>query len=177
MSQAENQNLFRLTAAVVKASVALFSVLAVAALLVLGLAIVNSQSVLQFIFSDLGSAADVTSPVALPLYLTSLFAQLAVTAIALRILSNLVTAIRENGPFTSQNITRLKRLGWFAIAISILGMLVSVTKANLFEGLPDMTAPPYQFDIAGPVLALTFFVIAQAFSVGLANRQELGEFV
>jgi Protein of unknown function (DUF2975) len=86
----------------------------------------------------------------------------------------IVTSVAEGDPFTTENATRLERMGWYGIGVQAAGLATAAIGWRLAQLLPNVDmGRDFGVDLSGAVLILLLFVLARVFRVGAAMRADL----
>jgi Protein of unknown function (DUF2975) len=154
---------------------------AIQALLLLGAALLLlavpfliyfNAEVLAEIAKEEPRMSGLTSTFPLVALVTSAALACGVAFVFVRTLLSVIQTVKEGDPFITQNAARLENMGWLALAIQIIGMVVGGiaiwASALLAEDWGD-----FEIDISGIVLILLLFILARVFRAGAAMRDEL----
>jgi hypothetical protein len=154
---------------------------AIQALLLLGVALLLlgvpfliffNAEILAEIAKEEPRMAGLTSTFPLVALLTSAALACAVAFQFVRTLHAVIRTVKDGDPFIAENATRLESMGWLALAIQIIGMVVGGiaiwASALLAEDWGD-----FEIDVSGIVLILLLFILARVFRAGAAMREEL----
>jgi hypothetical protein len=108
-----------------------------------------------------------------------LLALLAAAAVAcgiavqfVRTLLAMIQTVKDGDPFIADNAKRLETMGWLAVALQILGLVVGAA-AMWAHALIDDVEGDFDISLSGVVLVLLLFILARVFRAGAAMRDEL----
>lgn len=83
-------------------------------------------------------------------------------------LRKIVATVADGDPFVPENANRLRKMGWIAIGIEALTVLLALVATHV-DGSPQT----FDFDGGALVLALCLFILARVFRQGAAMRDDL----
>ncbi|MEM7308754.1 MAG: DUF2975 domain-containing protein [Planctomycetota bacterium] len=93
-----------------------------------------------------------------------------------RELKKIVASVKSGDPFIEDNAARLARMGWLALAIQGITLLIGFAAAGmgaLTEGFSVDGDGDVSISGEGIVLVLTLFILARIFRMGTTMREEL----
>lgn len=83
-------------------------------------------------------------------------------------LRKIVATVADGDPFVPDNASRLRKMGWIAIGIEALTVLLALAATHV-DGSPQT----FDFDGGALILALCLFILARVFRQGAAMRDDL----
>jgi hypothetical protein len=97
---------------------------------------------------------------------------LAVAVWGLRKLLALINSVRTGDPFTSENVDRLRQLGWIMVAVEVVALPFHWMAEEIHEAAPslDMDAG---ISLNSILAILLVFVLARVFERGVEMRNDL----
>jgi hypothetical protein len=87
-------------------------------------------------------------------------------------LGRIVATVGEGDPFDPVNADRLTRMGWTALAIQVLGLILGALLLVMASHFKDL-GEDVDFSIGALVMALVLFILARVFRHGAAMREDL----
>jgi Protein of unknown function (DUF2975) len=154
---------------------------AIQALLLLGVALLLlavpfliyfNTEILAEIAKEEPRMVGLTSTFPLVALVTSAALACAVAFQFVRTLLAVILTVKEGDPFIAENANRLEKMGWLALAVQLIGMVVGGiaiwASALVAEDWGD-----FEIDVSGIVLILLLFILARVFRAGAAMRDEL----
>lgn len=114
-------------------------------------------------------------PAALPLIFACAAVGLGMLFLSIRFareLGRIVCTVQQGDPFDPVNATRLARMGWLALAITLAGWLLLPFVSWLSSHFEEINVGGGS-SLGGAALAATLFILARVFRHGAAMRDDL----
>lgn len=91
-----------------------------------------------------------------------------------QLLGRIIDTVSVNDPFTSENASRLSRMGWIALAFQIATFPIAAVAVYLAEFVPaEELSVDFEFSLTGILMAIVLFILARVFKNGAAMREDL----